>query len=101
MLLAPGATCNRRLAAEEFRVLPTLTQRPAAAVRAQIAEPDLLCIIVHHVRLFRAPLWKSQPVAAPSRRATKKRSWRLIESPIPSGPDRERRRQCRTVTAMA
>ena len=47
MLLAPGATCNGRLAAEEFHVLPTLAQRPAAAIRAQIAEPDFLCILIH------------------------------------------------------
>ena len=41
MLLAPGATWSGGLAAEEFHVLPTLAQRPAAAVRAQIAESAL------------------------------------------------------------
>jgi hypothetical protein len=48
MLLAPGVTRNGGLAAEEFHLLPTLAQRPAAAVRAQIAEPDLLGILVPH-----------------------------------------------------
>jgi hypothetical protein len=48
MLLAPGATCNGGLAAEEFHMLETLAQRPAAAVRAQIAEPDLLDILIHY-----------------------------------------------------
>jgi hypothetical protein len=57
MLLALGATWKSRLAAEEFHVLPTLAQRPAAAVRAQIAEPNLLCILVPHMTLRRRPSW--------------------------------------------
>jgi len=105
MLLAPGAPSKGGLTAEEFHVLPAPAQRPAAAVRAQIAEPDLLCIIVYHVRLSRAPLWKSQPVAAHSRPATKKRSWAVdrVADPVrtETGPDRERHRRCQTVTAMA
>jgi hypothetical protein len=91
MLLAPGATCNGGLAAEELHVLPTLAQRPAAAVRAQIAEPDVLCILIHHVRLFRALLWKSPTREVDVRPAMKGRS-RLdrVADPVrtETGPDR-------------
>src|SRR5215217_3098932 len=42
MLLAPGAARDGRLPAEELRVIPGPAQRPAAAVRSQLPEPDPL-----------------------------------------------------------